>query len=379
MRLLLLSDRSFATREHAMLRRLEIGLVDEGCRVVRLAPEGASIEPTTGLAAALAYPDAAWRVGLFSPAKSVERALGDLPALAADDDGRSIDIIHAFGHASWPLALALSELIGGDLVLEVTSRSALAQVQATERRAAPASDDSPSGVWLAPDDAMRSAVERLARRWPVRTAWWGVHVPPIEPISRTQPTPIESVCILSSGEEPASVINLLTALAGTPAIPSAPIILLDARAVEKHPEVWRHASALGLLPRLSVVSEIESRRQLVLRVDALIQADCRGEHASLVLEAMASGIPLVTRADRLVSIATDPSIAVLVEEPSEQGWARAITSLLASPSDARSLGLAARRYIQTHRLAHVQVRAALEAYAQFMEPSPIPMHKGRAG
>lgn len=358
-----------------MLRRLEIGLVDEGCRVVRVAPEGASIEPATGLAGALSYPDAAWRVGPFSPARAIERALSQLQAFASDDDERSVDVIHVLGHSAWSLALALAELTGADLVFEVPSRPALSEVQATERRAAAPC----SAVWLAPDESMRSAVERLARRWPVRTGWWGVHVPPIESVSVRRSLPIESMCVLSSGDEPSAVMKLLSALARTPGIPVEPMIFLDARAVERHPEVWRHANALKLLPRLTVISNIESQRELVLRVDAMIQADCRGEHASLVLEAMASAMPVVSRADRLISIASDPSIAILVEEPSEQGWARALTALLGSVADSQALGLAARRYIQTNRLAHVQVRAALDAYAQFMEPAPIPMRPGRGG
>lgn len=358
-----------------MLRRLEIGLVDEGCRVVRLVPEGAALEPTTGLAGAFEFPDAAWRIGPFSPAGPLERQIVELAAFASEDEERSADAIHVLGHGAWPLAFALAEQTGADLILEVPSRSALSEVQGAERRA----PSSCTALWLAPDEAMRSAVERLARRWPVRTGWWGVHVPPIEPIIKPHSLPIESVCVLSSGDEPTSVIHLLTALARTPGLPMEPMIFLDARAVERHPEVWRHAGAMNLLPRLTVVSEIESRRELLLRVDALIQADCRGEHASLVLEAMASAIPLVARSDRLISIASDPSIAILVEEPSEQGWARALTALLASPADARGLGMAARRYIQTHRLAHVQVRAALDAYAQFMEPAPIPLKQGRGG
>lgn len=367
MRLILLSDRSLATRERAMLRRLEVGLVDEGCRVVRLFPDGTELEATTGVEAAFAYPDAGWRIGPLSPVRAIERRLSDLAALPDDDDGRVVDIIHAIGCASWTLALALAGSTGADLVLDVHSRAALAHVQSLERRSGSLGV---SGVWLAPDDTMQRAAERLARRWPVRAGWWGVHVPPIEEIVKPASAPIESVCVIAGDDDPAPVIHLLSALARAP---DQPMIFLDARAVETHPQVWRHAGSMNLLSRLTVVADMESRRDLLLRVDAVISADCRGEHSTLLLETMASAIPVIARSDRLVAVCTDPSIAILIDEPSEAGWSRALTSLLGSPADAREIGLAARRYIQKSRLAHLQVRAALDAYAQLIDPEPIPL------
>lgn len=369
-----------------MLRRLEIGLVDEGCRVVRLSPESressATSEPTTGLAATMTYPVAPWRVGPLSPAVSIARAITELPALGSTEEERSIDVIHAWGEGCWGLALSLAKSLGADLAIEVSSRHALSLMQAFEGRA-PRGGNEFTGVWMAPDEAMLSAVDRLARRWPAVCSRWGVHVPPIDETGVPASEPIEAVCVLSSGKEPASVIGLLSALARTPSAGSAPMIFLDARAVERSTSggasVWRHAELIGLLPRLTIIPEMESRRQLVLRADVLVLADCQGEHGSLVLEAMAAGMTLVTRADRLVSISGDPSLAVLVEEPSEAGWTRALAGLLASAADARALGLAGRRHIQMNRLAHVQVRAALDAYARFMEEAPIPLRPAGNG
>ncbi len=38
MRILIIADESFASRERAMLSRLEVGLADEGVRVVHVIP-----------------------------------------------------------------------------------------------------------------------------------------------------------------------------------------------------------------------------------------------------------------------------------------------------------------------------------------------------
>ena len=85
MRVLLLADRSFATREHAMLRRLEIGLIDEGLRVVRANPPVPNPEPTTGLAGALTYNDRAWRYIMPAPERTLARDLMNLSLEARPD------------------------------------------------------------------------------------------------------------------------------------------------------------------------------------------------------------------------------------------------------------------------------------------------------
>src|SRR5690606_20945714 len=107
MRVLLLADRSFATREHAMLRRLEIGLIDEGLRVVRANPPVPNPEPTTGLAGALTYNDRAWRYIMPAPERTLARDLMNLSLEARPDSdeepGIPIDLIHAFGDSAAPL------------------------------------------------------------------------------------------------------------------------------------------------------------------------------------------------------------------------------------------------------------------------------------
>jgi hypothetical protein len=371
MRTLLLSDRSFASREHAMLRRLEIGLVDEGCRVARAAPASAFPEPAAGLAAVADYNDSPWRFLEPSPVRRIARALDNATPLDTADDEAPIDIIHAWGETCWPLALGLARALSAPVILEVWSRRSLALVTHIERRAA-----SLPGLWLAPDHAMTLAVERLARRWPVRTSRWGVHVPPLPPAANAD-TPIEALCILASGNEPHSIMNLYTALARVTTDREGPMLFMNSDAVERAPALWKHVGALGLLPRLTLVPTMESRRDLVLKTDALIVPECHGEHRSLVLEAMAAGITLISRTDRLIDAASDLALARLVDEPTDSAWAGALSWLLTNPADARALGRAARHHVSHFQLAHHQVRAALDAYAHFLSAQPIPLASPR--
>lgn len=357
-----------------MLRRLEIGLVDEGCRVVRVTPESSFPEPSAGLAAALEYGDSPWRVLGPSPIKRLSRVLDENAALGATDEDGPIDVVHAWGEGCWPLGLALARELEASVALEVGSRRGLGLVQSIERRVG-----GMAGLWLAPDAAMSVAVQRAAKRWPVRTSLWGVHVPDADAGGTRAEGAIESISLCASGREPQALMDLCAALARVKVSGAEPMLFLDASAVEAAPLVWKHAGALGLLPRLTLVPRMESRRDLVLRTDAMIVVDCQGEHKSLVLEAMAAGMTLISRADRLVEVASEPSCAMLVDEPSEIGWSRAVSWLLSKPEEARAFGRAAREHVSRGRLAHLQVRAALDAYALFLKDQPIPIREAQRG
>ena len=74
LRVLMMADRSFARREHAMLRRLEVGLIDEGVRVLRATPAGSPEEPTTGLAGTVSYDDRGLWALAPSPVAAIRRA-----------------------------------------------------------------------------------------------------------------------------------------------------------------------------------------------------------------------------------------------------------------------------------------------------------------
>ncbi|MFG0259382.1 MAG: hypothetical protein ACF8LK_03435, partial [Phycisphaerales bacterium JB041] len=105
MRVVLLADRRFASRERSMLARLQVGLADEGIRVVLALPRGFAQDSDelfqetvefeeTGLPMSLR-----WRAGeVAAKLRASERA--------SDDPAR---IVHVFGGSLWPFGLALAE------------------------------------------------------------------------------------------------------------------------------------------------------------------------------------------------------------------------------------------------------------------------------
>lgn len=371
MRVVMLSDGSFARREHAMLRRVEVGLIDEGCRVVRVSPAGSPAEPTAGLAGTIQYDDAPWRRWALSPVKLIERQLEDVVGFGPRSETGATTVVHAWGDRCWRLAIELAGALGAEAALEVWSRAALETITAVERRRRGPMGRDLAAVWLAPDEAMLKEVKRRARRWPALATPWGVHAPTLTP--REDSRPIESLCVLACASANRILLDVLTALARASAEPDRPMIFVDASAAAGRRDAWELAESLKLLPRLTFVPDMESRRDLILRSDVLINATGSGEHRSLILDAMAAGMIVIQRADPIIESASNPSLSFLVETPGAPAWEVAIRNVLSDPSAARSRGRSAAEYIRTHRPAHKHIRAILDAYALLQGDKPIPI------
>ncbi len=376
MRVLLLADRTLAEREHAMMRRLEVGLIDEGMRVVRGTPSGCPAEPGAGLAGALSYNDSRWRLGALSPVRSLSRDLLDLDTLGSTDD-RPIDTIHVFGEQAWSLAFELARELGTDLAIEAWSARAKSGVDAMEARAARLEAAGGRAVWLAPDERMKQALSSMRLRWPVNHSCWGVHLADESRVERPQGAPV-SFGVLSTGQDAPGMVSLLRGLAFAARAHPDLLAFVDASAVNSR-HVWQEARDLNLLDRLSLVPQMESRRDLVLMTDVFVQPEALGEQHTLVLESMAAGRCVIARADPLVEALSAPGPALIVTNSSPAGWEEALNLVLNSPDHAQALGAAGKKYISERRLAHMQVKATIDAYRALRADQPLAFAAGAAG
>lgn len=354
-----------------MLRRLEIGLIDEGVRIVRAVPRGAPQESATGLAGTIEYDDRGLRALAPSPVAAIRRAVLANPEMAPDGQRASaIDVVHAWGDASWAIARRVADDLGADLCVEAWSGAAVERIESYERRARGADPDV-EGVWLVPDQALLEAVRARNPSWTVMTAPWGVHESDLERPRITESRPM-SFCIVATGAEPSAVMACLGGLADAMARSEREALaFLDSAAVEDHPRVWAEAESLKILDRLSVIADVESRRQLVLHADALVLPESRGEHRSIILEAMSSAMLVVAQADPLVSVLGGDR-ALLAPSPTREAWAGAFDRALTGPAAWSAVTSRARAYIREHRQAHVQVQATLAAYRTFSGGEPVP-------
>ena len=356
-----------------MLRRLEVGLVDEGVSVVRALPAGSMCEPTTGLLAQVTYDDARWRLASLRRARMIERALIAVEPVPRGRDDPPIDLIHAWGEGCWTLAAELAADLGAGVAFEVWSSSCLSRLSQFESRWASRFEAAEAvALWLAPDHAMESAVLRVPRAWASRRSDWGVHVPN-EPRPRPTVESAKGITILSGAEAPGLLADALAGFAEAARSREDLLAFLPAECVARRPQLWAHAESLGMTGRLSLIPDIEARRDLVLQTDMLLLPDRAGEHRTLALEAMACAIPVVARHDPLIEASSRARILGEEQPPGAHAWSNAITEILDDPAGAHDRALAARNYIRTSRLAHRQVAATLSAYGTLVQnPLTLP-------
>ena len=363
-------DRSFATREHAMLRRVEVGLMDEAVRVVRAVPDDVEDPGRSSLAPTVLYHDANWRFINKAHAKRLLREVQLIePSLAGESESDLLDVVHAWGDACWDMAIDMAADTGAALAIELWSHASTKRIRTIERRAA-ARAETIRGMWLAPNERLRAAAEEQKPTWPVRAAHWGIYADEHDPHRRRPGAPI-GISIVCSGRDEAAIKPVLDALAACVRLEENILIFLDDAAVESQPGVWKHAERLGMLDHLSIIADMESRRELVLETDVLVLPDALGEVRSIVLDAMASGVAVVAQADPYIEVTAKPGLAIVVDAPTEQSWLEALRRVTSDPDETARIGTRARERVIAERPAHRQVDAILAAYRELTDNPSI--------
>ncbi|TVQ59411.1 MAG: hypothetical protein EA379_11220 [Phycisphaerales bacterium] len=381
MRVLLIADRSFAARERSMLDRLEIGLADEGARIVRLSPENESHDNERSLSARLHYHDKGGALVELTRLRPLLRDLADLnmPAPEGVDASRPIDIIHAWGDGCWDLATDLAQETGAALAMDVWSLDALAVARrsAADRPGARASEGV-APTWFAPDAAMHAEIQRQMPSAASRLTPWGVHLGEERtPLSRLPDS--FSIVITGTGRDASACTQALRAVGALGAEFPQMLVFLDAAIIRRRHAVWREAQSLGLLDRLSVLEDVEGRRELVVQADILLQPEGPAEHRTLPLDAMANSMIVIAQADPAISALVHNETALIVDSRSQGAWQSALRSVLEHPENGVALAQSARSFIAHERLASAHVRSVLSAYEWMMGARPIAFGDSQSG
>lgn len=365
MRVVVLADDLFALRERAMLRRLEVGLADESVRVVHAIPErSAELGGGDAFTKTVTYSDVAMPMAERFRAATLARSLDGLAEFEGPGDaGRAVDIVHVFGGGVWSLGRRLARQTGAGLVLEVWRMGLAARATAMHEGGGGVGAPSSGPLFLAPDPAIERALRAEGPGISVRLAPWGVHTPP-QTRQILEEGRVPSIMVVGTGRDPATYAGVMRGLATARKNGHEFVVFLDARTARRA-RVWPLAHSLGLLDRLSLIEELEGRRDLVLLGDVLVHPDHGGEQRSIVLDAMAAGMVVVAAADPAVSVLADGHTARLVSTPDPQGeaWALALSGLLADRPLARALARMAHDHVARERKASGYVRAVLDAYA----------------
>jgi glycosyltransferase involved in cell wall biosynthesis len=349
-RALILADEFFASRERAMLERLEVGLADEGVRVIHAIPDSLRDQPPGGVySRVITYSS---NLPRFMRGLVAGRLGRELEQLDDEEGTGELDLIHVFGGASWDIARELAIDMDALLVLEVW-RSGLIERALTMGRVA-----GKPPLLMAPDPAIEQRL--VGSESTVRLALWGVHA--TDPPRRILPEDrASSVMLVGTGRDAPAFAAALEGLAIAARTHPNMLIFCDALAARRA-GLWTLARKLDILDRFSLIAEIESRRDLLIHGDILVQPDAHGEQRSTLLEAMAAGLIVVAQEDPMSTILQDGVTARLIKAGSAAAWALALGSVLDDVTGARALGQRAHDYVRSNRRASDQVRAVLAAY-----------------
>lgn len=371
MRVLILADELFASRERAMLTRLEVGLADEGVRIIHAIPErSARAQLVTGgqavFSQAITYSDITMPWADRFRAATLARTLSEMPF---EEDEKPVDVIHVFGGGVWGLGQSLAKLTNAGLALEVWRIGLVERAAATRSRSLGKPGNDP--LFLAPDHTIERALLSHGPGMTVRAALWGVHTSdhPRE-ILRTDRVP--SIMIVGTGRDSAAFHAVISGLAQAVKACGEFLVFMDSRAAHRA-KVWPAMERLGLLPRVSLIEELEGRQDLLLHGDVLIHPDAEGDQRSILLEAMGAGMAILAAEDRSVSALIDRQTALLVPDSSAAAWAAAIEATLLDRDRSNALGRSAREYVRANRPASGYVASVLSAYSWLSSNDAIPL------
>ncbi|MDQ7014420.1 MAG: glycosyltransferase [Planctomycetota bacterium] len=366
MRVVLLADRRFASRERSMLARLQVGLADEGIRVVLALPRGFERSDEGLFGQTVDFEETGLPLSLSWRASEVATRLRSTEK-TGEDPAR---IVHVFGGSLWPFGLALAERLDAALILEVW-RSGL--VRQAQRLVSKASGRAGTLIVCA-DSAIAAQCVHDIPGVQVRHSPWGVYADkPLGEVFR--PGAAWSVMIAGAGFDKGAFTACFEAIADI--VREHPDMLVFADAVAaRRADLWKLAEKLGVRSQVSLVDEMDANRDLVLRGDVLVLPEARGEQRTLVLEAMSVGMPVVAARDDFNTALIDERSALLVTPGDRQGWSRQLRRLFGEggrrADSIEELIVSAHEFVATEHRPSRHVGGVIEAYEAAVGKPSIP-------
>lgn len=362
MRVVVLADRLFASRERELLSRLEIGLADEGVRVLQALPdEGLAAAPdgqaSGACTARLTFPSR----GLpFTTGLRARRLAERLESIDAGAEDTPVDIVHVFGGSLWPFAIALAEACGAGLAFEVWRAGLI------DRASAIAPSAPKDQLFIAPDPTIERQLRH--RGLASRAALWGVHAGD-PPAPKLQPGRAPTIMLIGAGNDPRAMRAALEGVSRCVRTHPDMLIFADALAARRA-DLYSLAAHRGVLPNLTLIEEIEARRDLLVQGDVLLLCEGHGEQRTIVLDAMTHGMITLSVEDKYSDYLRDGVSARIVRPATAEGWSEALGSLLSDVPSARRIGESAREFVATQRRASDHVKAVLDAYSWLRQEHP---------
>ncbi len=266
------------------------------------------------------------------------------------------DLLHAMGEDAWKVGLDLARVLDRPVTLDLWAAEQVARV--------PHSRSSKHvAAYVAPTEPI---AELLRQRVDAELV---SHVPIGVVATSSVPSVLQrhdesiGLAIVGTGRDIVAYRAMLTGLSRvTRELPQIQACL-ELRGPYEH-EIWRLARRLDLLGHISTIVNAARHRPLLRGCDLLIWPERLGVVRSLLLEVMASGLPVLAAKDPNLDMLIHQQTAHLVDEPDPDEWARRLRQLLGEPEAARRLGASARAWVATNNRLVDHVSGLQRAFGQ---------------
>lgn len=364
MRILLIADEWNARRERDLIHRIELGLLGDADRVIYAHPAHIHPKHVGPFISPIAFQSLGTR---FTTSIRANKLIADIHWAYTDISANStIDIVHAFGHWSWPVAKVIARDQGAALCVELTSERSILRASRfarafrsnNQRRLLTFSTGDLNLLQIA-NDNLRNAQVHLTP--------WGVYQLERQP-RRESDRP--SVVLTAAPWQAKDTRPILQALAQ---LDSDTLVFVDETVAKQDPGLWVEARSLGLLDRVDIVPLPESNRPLTLDADALLIAGRSGLLRSVVLDAFAARTPVVALEDRSLDLMSSHDLTFVPESNTKAGWRDAIHSALSMSAQSTSDTLdRAKRFADEDRTPTSHIQSVLRVYRGLLQEQAIP-------
>ena len=346
MHVALLADESWVDQELPVFRHLIVGLIDETVRVVQVVPPQLTEDEVVSFAMRVDWAERG--NGWLRPLR--HRRLGDCLAPL------EVDLVHSLGPRTWTAAVRVGRRLGVPIVLGLAHHRELKWLRWLQRHC----DPSRFALSAATGPLATAARQRLPEDAVIEHITPGVHPRRQLPASQETDTTL-CVVVSSTGRFDAPYEQLLDALSLVVREHGEVQLFFDGPQAQQH-HLWRGMQQRDLLEHATLMPHRLGRRLLLRGVDLVIQPHALGGARSLLLRAMAAGLPVLTLNDPWVDYLLDEQTAWLLDEPSVDGWKALLRRVIRRPDEARELGSRAREWISERARASQYVGRTLSVY-----------------
>jgi glycosyltransferase involved in cell wall biosynthesis len=220
-------------------------------------------------------------------------------------------------------------------------------------------------AYIAPTEPIADALRQRLDPDLVSMVPFGVELPPEARNVLADREEAISLAIIGSGLDATSHRPILTALSRlTKEFPQIQACL-ELRGPHEH-EIWRQARRLDLLGHISTIDDAAQHRTLLTGCDILMVPERLGQVRSLILAAMALGMPVMAGDDPYLDMLTADQTAIIVEPDDADAWADNLRLLFTDPDLAGRIGGAARSWVAEHHRTEDYVTGLEAAFRQVL-------------